>query len=234
MRFTLTLAFGLLLASHIALAESFRATLYEQGGGKSKVLFTQTHDEILEGNLLKSIRRAYKGTDGADLAIEDVTFEGGKVKSLKLNHMQVNEQGTLEVAGGRVQFTYTAGGKTKTDSESLPEDLVVSATVIPDLHARWDALLKGDTLKMRLAVLDRLETIGFQLRQTGTGQLNGKPTVEVEMKPSNFVIAALVKPVRMVYERESKRLVDYSGRVLPKKQAGGKWEPLDADGSYTY
>jgi len=231
-RLGLLLVLAACLATSAA-AEEFTATFYPQGK-REPVLFTQTQTETRSGDTVTGIRRVYFAPDGKEVAVEEVAFEGGKVKTFRFEQKQVNEQGSLEVKDGQVHFSYTADGKTKTDSEALTPDFVVSPLLIAYLRTGWPALLEGKTLKARLAVLDRRETVGFQFTKVGETALNGRAVVLVQMKPSSFIIAALVKSIRLTLDKETARLAEYSGRVVPKQQVNGKWETLDADVVYKY
>lgn len=222
-----------LLATSPALAEGFRATFYPQGK-REPVLYIQTQAERKNGDALVGVRRVYTTPDGKEAAVEEITYEGGQLKSFRLEQKQVNETGLLELKDGKAHFSYTADGKTKTATETLSPDFVISPLLVNYLHANWNELAGGKTVKARLAVLDRRETVGFQFTKIGEAQAAGRPALVVQMKPSSFIIAALVKPIRMVFDKETRRLVEYSGRVVPKHQVDGKWETLDADVVFTY
>ena len=229
----LSLLMGLGVGSS-AWAENFTAVLYAQGSRHDQPLFTQSQTEQHTGDTLTSVRRVYATPQGQEAAVEEVTFEGGRIQTFRLEQKQTQEEGRMEVSGGRLQFSYTAGGKTSSDSEIASPDLVVPPTVVPYLRARWDALLQGQTIKVRLAVLERKETVGFQFTKIGESTVGGKPVVVVQMKPSSFIISALVKPIRMTFDKESRRLIDFSGRTVPMRQVDGKWEPLDVEIEYRY
>jgi hypothetical protein len=222
-----------LLAAFPALAEGFRATFYPQGK-REPVLYIQTQTEQKNGDTLARVRRVYATPDGKEAAVEEIAFEDGRLKSFRLEHKQAGETGLLELKDGKAHFSYTAEGKTKTATEALSPDFVISPLLVDYLHANWDALAAGRTVKARLAILDRRETVGFQFTKVGETGAAGRPLLVVQMKPSSFIIAALVKPIRMVFDKETRRLVEYSGRVVPKRQVEGKWEPLDADVVYLY
>jgi hypothetical protein len=222
-----------LLLAAPAFAEDFKATLYPQGK-REPVLYTHTQAEQRSGDAVTTVRRAYFDPTGKEVAVEEVTLDGGKVKTFRLDHKQLNEQGSLEVKDGRLYFSYTAEGKTKRADEAMTADFVIAPLLIGYLHAGWKDLMAGQTLKARLAVLDRRETVGFQSTKTGEGTVNGKAVVHVQMKPSSFLIAALVKPIRLTLEKDSQRVVEYSGRAVPRQWTGSKYETLDADVVYTY
>jgi hypothetical protein len=224
----------LLLASAAARAENYTATLYEQGSQRAKTLYTMTSAETMAGGALASVRRVYTAVDGKEAALEEATFEAGRLKTFRLDLTQAGEQGRMEVSGGKLVFSYTAHGKTETASEDAAADLTVPATVVPFLHARWDELAAGKKVTARLAALERRETVGFQWTVEEQTTVEGRPAMVVVMKPSSFIIAALVKPIRMTFDKESRRLLEYWGRTPPKRQVDGKWEPLDIDAVFRY
>ena len=51
----------------------------------------------------------------------------------------------------------------------------------------------------------------------------------MKMKPSSFIIAALVDPVLITLSKDGKDLLEIVGRVTPKRLVGGEYEPLDAE-----
>jgi hypothetical protein len=186
------------------------------------------------GGIVTSVRRTYFTPDDKEVAVEELTLEDGHIKTFTLDQRQVNEQGKLEVSGGKLTFTYTSGGQTTTDSEPATPELMVSPALVPFLQARWETLLSGETVKARLAALERKETVGFQFTKIGEETRDGRTVVSVQMKPSSFIIAALVKPIRLDFDKETRRIVEYSGRALPKKLVDGKWENFEATAVYTY
>jgi hypothetical protein len=47
------------------------------------------------------------------------------------------------------------------------------------------------------------------------------------MKPSSFVIAAIVDPIFFHFDKETKKLILVNGRVVPKQKVDGQWKDLD-------
>lgn len=54
------------------------------------------------------------------------------------------------------------------------------------------------------------------------------------MKPTSFIIAALVDPLVFTFEKKTARLLEMKGRTLPKLRKGEKWKDLDAFITYDY
>jgi hypothetical protein len=219
----------LLLAAAPALAEPSKGQLFELGSHRGKLLFREALTETVEGGQLKAIRRVFSYPDGREAVVDEATFEGGALKRYRLEQKQTGAQGALEVSGGQVRFSHTAAGKTKTAEESLTPDLVVAPTVVPYLQARWDVLLKGGEVKVRYASLERRETVGFTFAKVSEKRVGDRDAMVVRMKPTSFIIAALVDPLYFTFDTSNRRLLEVIGRTAPMIQVDGKWKDLDVE-----
>ncbi|MBI1860775.1 MAG: hypothetical protein HYR96_07655, partial [Deltaproteobacteria bacterium] len=140
--------------------------------------------------------------------------------------------GALEV-GERLNFRYTQDGETREDSEGLPKDLVIGPTIIANIQSRWDVLMKGGTESFRFAVLDRKETVGFKFFKDDEEVREGRSVIHFIMKPSSFIIAAVVDPIHFYFWKDTKDIAEIRGRTLPKQQVDGKFKDLDPEILYT-
>jgi hypothetical protein len=132
----------------------------------------------------------------------------------------------VEAVDGKIVFT--KGDKVET--EKLDSSWAVGPTIVPMLARRWDEVMRGDRLKIRLASWERQETIGFELFKDRVE--NGH--VFVKMKPSNFLISALVNPIYFEMPADGKSLFSSLGRVVPKRLEGSKLKDLDAEVVYEF
>ena len=212
-----------------ARAEPFSCSVFEKDSNKSKLLFTGKRTEK-DGN----VQTAFLSPDGKEAVTEEVFFKDGKLSKYLLHQKQLGEEGALEVREGKIFFTYTKDGKTKTSDEDLTANLIIGPTTVDFIQANWDKLIAGDTVDSRFAALDRRETVGFKFFKEKDLDAGGKPAVQIKMKPSSFVIAAIVKPLLFTFDKGTKRLVELNGRALPKQNVDGKWKDLDADLVYKY
>lgn len=180
---------------------------------------------VTRGDNTVVVKREFLGTDGSLAATETVTYDGGRVVKMELDHKQTGELGFFEIKGDKVYFSLTKDGKTKQADEALESNTVSTDETSPFIQKNWDALMKGETLNIRFPVISRLETVGFKFFKD---REDGK-YVYVKMKPSSFVIAALVKPLTFKFEKEGEqRLIEVDGRVTPKRREGNSWKDLDA------
>ncbi len=143
------------------------------------------------------------------------------------------------VDGKKLKFSYTKDGKTKTSDETLDGALVPGDLIYTHLQQNWDKIIAGETLSIRLPVLDRLETIGFKLFKDKDAEIDGVKAIVIKMKPSSFVIAALVDPVLFYFHPtemrpEGHKCIQVVGRTVPKRKDGEKWKDLDVVMKFKY
>jgi len=193
----------------------------------AKLLFTFEREPYPEGDKLKAVR-TFKDLTGAVAAVEEIYYDHGQLKKMTVDQKQIGENGFFEIRDGRIYFSYTKGGKTKTDDEKLEEPLLVSDNIGAFWLTHWGELAKGETVKFRLPVTYRFETVGFKFQRDGEGTFEGKPVDIVKMSPSSMVIAMIVKPIYFSIERSDlHRVIKVVGRTVPKFQKDGKWSDLD-------
>ncbi len=189
-----------------------------------KLLYKYTRTVSRQGD--SSIaKRHFEYPDGKPAATETVTYQGGRVTKMVWEQFQVNESGQFELADGKLKFSYTKDGKTNTEEEKLEEPFVSQDEIVEHIYKNWDLLMKGGTVSIRLPVIFRTETVGFKFFKEGESEGG----VKIKMKPSSFVIAALVKPLLFTLKKDGDhRTIQVDGRVAPKIQEDGKWKDLDA------
>lgn len=180
---------------------------------------------VTRGDNTVVVKREFLGTDGSLAATETVTYDGGKVVKMELDHKQTGELGFFEIKENKLHFSLTKDGKTKQDDEPFEANTVSTDETAPFIQKKWAALMKGEILGIRFPVISRLETVGFKFFKDREDDKH----VYIKMKPSSFVIAALVKPLTFKFEKEGEhRLMEVDGRVTPKRREGNSWKDLDA------
>jgi hypothetical protein len=227
-----TFVIWILLACNVFAAE-YDAVHYEIGSNQKKILFTSKRSEKIDGHR-KIIQVVFSDPQGHVAVTEEGVVENGNIVSYTVDQKQTNEWGSLEVKGNKVSFTYKKEGKTSADDEDLKENLVVAPTLVDYLKKNWSTILKGDDVDVRYAALDRKETVGFKFFKVKEERRDGVDTVTVKMKPTSFVIAAIVSPLFFTFEKSDAKLIEIAGRTLPKLKSGDKYKDLDADSFYHY
>jgi hypothetical protein len=90
--------------------------------------------------------------------------ESYALEEYTLHRNQLGQSGTIRVADGRVYFHLVDGARSRTRIERQKDAVVVGPTLVGHIFRHLDVLRAGSVLRVRMAVLDRLETIGFELR----------------------------------------------------------------------
>ena len=171
-------------------------------------------------DLSGAIQIAESAAHSADYALASYT----------LHTNQLGESGGIEVLGDQVSFRLTGGTRPRTRVERQPGAVVVGPTLIGYMLHRFEAIERGTTLRVRLAVLDRLETIGFDLRAVEAAA----EQTRVKMSASSLLIGLLVAPLYFTFETSTKKLLRLEGRVPPKIRRGNGWSDFDARVEYDF
>jgi hypothetical protein len=226
------LGLSLLLVATVAQAD-FTAAFFEQGSGKSKKLFTSEQKTESQNGVDKFVTQ-YKDLDGTLLFEEKGELEGSKIKKVEIAQKQLGQTATVEVKDGKIHFTKTSEGKTKTSDEKLKDTFVMSPNFQRFVRDNWSDLSSGKTVDFRYGVWDRMETVGFSLFKIGDEEIAGQKAVVLKMKPSSFLIAALVKPILFKFAADGSKLLELNGRVPVKQKSGDSFKDLDAEAVYTH
>jgi hypothetical protein len=213
----------------------YTAKVFDLDSHRTKLLYNYRSDADpgpVEGTIIVNNHFTYP--DGKPATHEEITFTNdGKVTSYKQEQTQLNATGSIEFNDGKAKFTWNRNGKEKTATEEAGPEFIVGSQIPLQIEAHWAELMKGETMKRRLAVLERLETVGFSFSKEGEGTSDGKKAVIIKMKASSFIIAAIVSPVHFYMSEDGKALYEIKGRTTVKKDVNGKMSDLDADVVYT-
>lgn len=223
----------LVLGFSFAAQASYTGEVFDKDTRKTKLFdFKLTSTE--DGNNY-SYNAQFVGTDG-NLAIEEkASLNGLQIVRVDIDQKQTGAKATIEFDGKTAKFSKTeAGGKPNTSEETVKGDFVSSSNFQRYVASKWSELSAGKTINFRYAVWDRMETVGFSLKKLGEEGEGDAKLIKLQMKPSSFFIAALVKPIEFKFKADGSKLMEMVGRVAPKQKDGSKWKDLDAVVLYKY
>jgi hypothetical protein len=225
------LVLTLSITTNAALPTSAKAKIYDLD--KKAVLYTYDHKAQVEGDQV-TINNTFQTPDGKVVATEKTIMKNDRLVSYEIEQKQINAAGKIEVQGDKLNFTYTKDGKTKSDSEKTKDNVVVGPTLISYMHGKWKELMDGKDVDIRFAVADRRETVGFTLKKVETKDYSGQKAVVIRMKPTSFLIAAIVNPLHFTMNLDGDHLFEMRGRVIPKMQVPGGFKELDGVTVYEF
>ncbi|MCB0355792.1 MAG: hypothetical protein KDD40_02235 [Bdellovibrionales bacterium] len=220
----------LLISLFLLQAHCFKGSVYELNSNRGKLLYNIERTNNINDNK-EFLSLVFKEPNGTLAVTEEAYFTDDQLTKYSVTYHRRNEKGLIEVKNGKVYFTYTKDGKTKTNDEKWVDNFIVGLSTNKFILKNWDALLDGKTLNVRFGVDYRRDTVGFNLFRTKETSLD---IMTIKMKPSSFIISALVDPVYMDYDVKTKKLIAFRGRVRPKQNVNGKWKDLDGETVYIW
>jgi hypothetical protein len=225
-----TVGLVFLLLAPPAWGDTEMAKIYRDSKKPESLLFQFVRTNKENGDGTRQSRMVYSYPNGEVAVIEEAKFDAtGGLLYFERQQNQIGEKGHIRV-GSEIQFSYTRSGQDeKTDSEALAPNFLVGPMITAFVQKRWDQILSGDIIATRFGVLERLETVGFDYQKVREEKSGGTDIIVVRMKPSSFIIAALVDPLYFSFRKSDKRLLSIRGRVIPKIKEGGKFVDLDAE-----
>lgn len=207
--------------------------VYAKDSHRKDLLFNLKRVETLKDGQTQHVTETFTDPSGKEVVRMDGDFKDGKIYSYTLNQPQTGVKGMIDVKDGHANFSYQEAGKSpKTSDEKLDGVFVIGLSFKNFIKDNWDKLLKGDDAVMRFGVPERQETVGFKFFKDKEMKMDGKDIVVFEMKPTSFVIAAIVKPLFFYYDKNSGNLIEFIGRTIPKEKDGNSFKDLDAETVY--
>lgn len=229
------LVFGLslLLFSNVR-AENYGGTIFEQNSQRKTRLFTLEVVETVAADI-NEVHSVCKDLNGQVVIEEKTQFKGEDLLKFEIDQKQLQQKGVIELKEGKVFFTkISADGKSTTKDEKVGKTLVLAASFRKYIKSHFSELKEGKTLEFRYGVWDRQETVGFEVFKEKVEKDGEQDVYLLKMKPSSFLIAALVKPIFFKFNHDGSRLLEMNGRVGPKQKDGTSWKDLDAEIVYSY
>lgn len=214
-------------------AATYTADIYELNSKRGKKIY-QLKIDITEENGMASYSAVYSSPENQVVFDEKATLKGLQIVKVEIDQKQTNNKAVVEFNGQTAKFSKTADGETKTSEENVKGDFVMSSNFQRYVASKWKELLSGKSVSFRYGVWDRMETVGFSLRKTGESGEGDAKVVELQMKPSSFIIAALVNPLDFKFSADGSRIIEMKGRIPAKQKDGSKWKDLDAEVVYKY
>jgi hypothetical protein len=213
--------------------EVVKGKIFDPESGK--LLFQYENKKGSTGAVTFSHTRYQELGTGDPVVEEDMLFENGKLKSYKYNQLQTQESGTIEIKDGKVFYNYIEQGKASTDDEKFEEGMIVPDQIEDVVRDSWKQLEAEESVKIRILLLERQNSVGFKLFKDKDRDYKGKPATDIVMKPSSIFIAAVAPSFRVTVEKDSPhRLLEIQGRLpvrMPKVNPPKKrsdWKAIDA------
>jgi hypothetical protein len=206
-------------------------SVYPLEGGATQPSYVYERRVAAQSGELRSTH-VTRTTDGA-IAIAEVATHSPdyQLREYTLYTNQLGKRGSVRVRDSDVAFELQDGDEQRSASEPLTDPVLVGPTFVGYILRHLPELRAGAVLPVRLAVLDRLETLGFELQQEAAPEPG---QTRIAASPSSFLISLAVDPLHFTFDTASGKLVHLEGRVPPKLWQDGDWQDFDARVEYRY
>jgi 5S rRNA maturation endonuclease (ribonuclease M5) len=222
-------------ASTNAYADVRLAKIYALGKTDAPALFNQRIETKDMGSGITHESATITDPSGILVLTEDSDYRGEELIHQMIKKFQTNEAYEVLVDGKKVTFRSFQIKDDKLipvdhEKSEIPGGEFITGPVLePFIQKHWQEFQKGDTIHVRLGVLELAETVGFKFWQYAQTKIADKPLIDIRMKASSIFIAMAVSPVDLFFDPATKRLIRFKGRTPLKMKSNGKLVPLDAD-----
>lgn len=219
--------------------ETLTASVYDKAGTPRQLLYRFKRVATRSGDTIRVLRE-FSYPDGKPAAREQVLYDANTLKTYQLEELQTGWTGTANIerapnnpAAAKIVFTYRRNAAAQSTAATRKEPLVPD-TLVSDMlgfffASHWEALQQGRKVTCRYVVVPRRETIGFSFKTESESKFKDRQAIVVKMQPSSLVFSVLVDPLYFTVEKAPPhRVLQYTGRTMPKKLEGGQWQDLDA------
>ncbi len=131
--------------------------------------------------------------------------------------------------GRRLDYRLLRDGVVTTAAEDVSDPVVSGPSLHGFILQHWDALARGDRLPVRMIVMAKTQTYGFEIRRADTKA--GRTSFSIT--PSDWLVRLALMPLTVTFDSATRNVVRYEGRVPPMRGVDGKLKALDARVEYT-
>lgn len=212
----------LFAAAALARAETlvFEGRAREPDSGRH--LYTEQHRVRLDerGKYLSS-SVTYVDPRGETIAVKEVDFDDKQAApSFRFHDLRTGSRLRVEAGDSRLSVSSRDGGRERDTDLDIDAQarIVIDAGFDRFIQQEWEALLEGRTQSFLFLHAPRARLMEFEIVKA---EESGN-TVEFLIRPAGFLLGLLVKPVRLTYAADNRRLLRYRGVTNIAREAGGR------------
>jgi hypothetical protein len=195
-------------------AESLRFYGYATQLDTGKYLYTELHEQDLDGGKVQTATISYFDAAGKQVAKKMLDYRQNRtIPVFRIDHP---DQGYVEalrgMSGGKLDLlkvTREKGEQSK--SLDIPKGAVAADSgfnhLIQDSLPR---LLAGETVQFHLVVAGNLDAYHFRAKKVRDETFEGAPAALLRVEPDSL-LRLLVDPLDLLYDPSTRRLLEYRG-----------------------
>lgn len=179
-----------------------------------------------------SVRELTTTDSGVPSLTEAYDAYPGESGGREVYHMvrqEPSESAEVSRVGDSVRYRLTRkDGSVREASEKAGADWTLVTRVPALIRERWGQLLKGEGVRLQLAVPERLESLAFELVADPASLPPGKNSrgVRILLRPRSFFLKFWVHPIEIWMEPDASLIRSITGRTRLWVRSGEGWSPL--------
>jgi hypothetical protein len=194
-----------------AQAETLRFYGYATDLKTGKYLYTEVHQQNVEGDHWLGGTIKYYAPDGTKIADKKLDFSADPY--VPKYSLDIPKEGYREAITAVSATSVTMEKTNKDGTESKTVDKTANMAADSGFHstivAHFDELQAGKTIPFVFAVAGQLTTYRFRVKKTGDTMFDGQPAVKLIVEPDSL-LRMIADPLLLTYST-SKRLEEYRG-----------------------
>ncbi len=179
-----------------------------------KRLYYDHHEEVYENGKHLYSNIQYKDVNGKVFAKKKIVFQKNQIRAdFKLEDFRDGYIEGAEVNGDQIKFIYRKNNKEEIKEATItsPNNAVLDGGFDYFVREKWDLILAGNKPILNLCAPSQQDCYKFIVFKTGESQRKGVDVVSMKVELNNPILSAFVKPILLVYEKDTKKLLQYDG-----------------------
>jgi hypothetical protein len=197
-----------------------------------ELAYTEEVAERLTDGRLTELLVIYRNPDGQEVARKKLDFtHHPTAPDYRFDDHRDGYLKGLETAADRFRVYYrmTREEPVKEKRLTIPEPVVIDHGLNHFILEHWEALLRGERRKFNYVIPKRLTHYRLRVTKTGEFQLNERASVQFEITPDSALLKLAAGVMGgwnhvMVYDLETKGVVQYRGVSAIHDEEGGSYE----------
>ena len=213
----------------------YRGTVFAQDPTSAGHLFTYERRVAHTADKLEVATHITHAPDGEVIIAEVASFAAGyALQRFDATNKQLGHSGSVVLSnGGRhLEYRLLDKGKLSTASEDVDSPVVSGPSLHGFILSHWESLALGEPLPVRMIVLAKKQTYGFDIRRIESDRAEVGRT-SYSITPSSWIVRLAIKPLSVTFDNATRNVVRYEGRVPPMREIEDRLTTLDARVNYT-
>ncbi|MDD2565065.1 MAG: hypothetical protein PHU27_12700 [Salinivirgaceae bacterium] len=188
-----------------------------------KLLYEEVHTEIYSADKHNKTETKFLDENKKIIASRILDFSNSMISpqySLEDHRTGAYEAVTNRSGKFLIQYKENRDAETISESITVPDPAVVDGGFNYFVKSKWNQLMQGETVGFNYISTARQEYYRFQLTIDKSSSNRSSNLVLVKMEPTNYFLRALLDPIYITYNKNTRRIVQYSGISNIKDKEG--------------